>query len=88
MYEQQLEPEIYPNPGLEVIQINLPDMVSGEVQVYIIRLTGEVIRAATIPEGILSFRVTDVSSVPAGIYITRFADAKGNRWVKRWMKMN
>jgi hypothetical protein len=86
--EQQLEPEIYPNPGQDIIQINLPDLVSGVVQVQISRLTGEIIRSATIPEGILSSQVTDVSSVPAGIYIIRFADETGNRWVKRWMKMN
>ena len=77
--EKSTELQLYPNPVHDILNLQLPEGMSAEIEV--INANGQVIQSFQSSE----FERMDVSELPAGLYMLKIFNGK-NGMVKRFIK--
>ena len=73
--------ELYPNPGKDLIHIQLKQRTEGEIEM--LDLTGKILSTTAINDMKITLPASDL---PSGIYLLRIRDENGQMSSKRWMK--
>ena len=75
---------LYPNPGIDKINISLPDGISYPIQYQITTMTGQTVETGVQQEQTFSL---DASYLSVGTYIILCKDKSGKVWYGKWVKM-
>ncbi len=75
---------LHPNPGIDKINISLPDSITYPIQYQITTMTGQTVETGVQQEQTFSL---DASYLSVGAYIILCKDKSGKVWCGKWVKM-
>jgi hypothetical protein len=79
---------IWPNPGNNEINIEIPSLAVGVVTVELMSPEGVRLNRITMNEGVRTSSLNDLDRRPEGLYYILIRDQSGQQWVHKWLKSN
>lgn len=86
--ENGAEVLIWPNPGSNEINIELPFITEGKVTIELMTPEGVQLSLLSLKEGIRKTTLPDLYLRPDGLYYVLIRDQSGQQWVHKWLKSN
>jgi len=86
--EDNFEVHIWPNPGSDEINIEIPSATEGVVTIELRSPEGLRLSLVTLKEGARMTSLPDVHLRPDGLYYVLIRDQSGQQWVQKWLKSN
>lgn len=86
--ESGAEVLIWPNPGSNEINVELPSVTEGKVTIELMTPEGVRLNLISVQEGIRKTSLQDLHLRPDGLYYVLIRDQSGQQWVYKWLKSN
>jgi hypothetical protein len=86
--EDDVEVHIWPNPGSDEINIEIPATCEGIVTIELRSPEGLRLSLITLKEGVRTTSLTDFQLRPDGLYYLLIRDQCGQHWAHKWLKGN
>lgn len=81
-----LEAAVWPNPGTDELNVQIPSDATGKVSVQLFSLSGQVLRSQPVFDESGFTVIENLNTLANGMYYIRIADSTGSQWMLIWTK--